>query len=115
MTPSPEQLYLDLMKKTLSYALWDEPGIPIETFNHRGALLKKPLISGGQVRVAGPIIRWDTREPEPAVRAVGVVARPAPLGGDGGDHAEPTTSGIGEVVHHRDEQAHRGAGQGRGA
>ena len=31
------------------------------------ALLKKPLVSSGQVRVAGPIIRWDTRQPDPAV------------------------------------------------
>ncbi len=31
------------------------------------ALLKKPLVSVGSVRVAGPIIRWDTREPEPTV------------------------------------------------
>lgn len=31
------------------------------------ALLKKPLVSGGEVRVSGPIIRWDTRRPEPAV------------------------------------------------
>ena len=31
------------------------------------ALLKKPLVSDGQVRVSGPIIRWDTRKPEPAV------------------------------------------------
>lgn len=42
---TPERLYLDLMKKALSYALWDEPGVPIETFNHRSALLKKPLVS----------------------------------------------------------------------
>lgn len=31
------------------------------------ALLKKPLVSSGTVRVSGPVIRWDTREPEPAV------------------------------------------------
>jgi outer membrane lipoprotein-sorting protein len=28
------------------------------------ALLKKPLVSSGVVRVAGPVIRWDTKEPE---------------------------------------------------
>src|SRR5688572_14422969 len=30
-------------------------------------LLKKPLVSSGQVRVSGPVIRWDTRKPEAAV------------------------------------------------
>src|SRR6185436_5773146 len=33
MTQKPELLYLDLMKKTLSFALWPEPAIPIATFN----------------------------------------------------------------------------------
>jgi hypothetical protein len=40
------QLYLDLMKRTLSYALWPAPGMPVETFNHRSALLRKPLVAG---------------------------------------------------------------------
>ena len=31
------------------------------------ALLKKPLVSSGKIRVAGPVIRWDTDKPEPAV------------------------------------------------
>jgi outer membrane lipoprotein-sorting protein len=31
------------------------------------ALLKKPLVSTGRVRVSGTIIRWDTQKPEPAV------------------------------------------------
>jgi outer membrane lipoprotein-sorting protein len=31
------------------------------------ALLKKPLVSSGVVRVVGPTIRWDTDKPEPAV------------------------------------------------
>jgi outer membrane lipoprotein-sorting protein len=31
------------------------------------ALLKKPLVSSGIVRVSGPVIRWDTREPEAQV------------------------------------------------
>lgn len=34
MTPKPEALYLDLMKKTLSFTLWPEPPIPLETFNY---------------------------------------------------------------------------------
>ena len=31
------------------------------------ALLKKPLVSGGKIRVAGSMIRWDTEKPDPAV------------------------------------------------
>jgi outer membrane lipoprotein-sorting protein len=31
------------------------------------ALLKKPLVSAGMVRVSGPVIRWDTKEPEAQV------------------------------------------------
>jgi outer membrane lipoprotein-sorting protein len=31
------------------------------------AVLKKPLISTGRVRVSGTVIRWDTQKPEPAV------------------------------------------------
>jgi outer membrane lipoprotein-sorting protein len=31
------------------------------------ALLKKPLISSGRIRMKGPVVRWDTERPEPAV------------------------------------------------
>jgi hypothetical protein len=31
----PEELYLDLMKKTLSFALWPEPPIPIDMFEYK--------------------------------------------------------------------------------
>ena len=37
----PAALYLDLMKKTLSYTLWEEPGVPIETFNYRRPPLRR--------------------------------------------------------------------------
>jgi outer membrane lipoprotein-sorting protein len=33
-------------------------------------LLKKPLISRGQVRVAGATMRWDTAKPEPSVMLI---------------------------------------------
>jgi outer membrane lipoprotein-sorting protein len=33
----------------------------------RTAMLKKPLVSLGKVRVAGATIRWDTQQPNPAV------------------------------------------------
>src|SRR4051812_3283973 len=31
------------------------------------ALLKKPLISSGRIRMKGPVVRWDTERPDPAV------------------------------------------------
>ena len=31
------------------------------------ALLKKPLVSAGRIRVKGSVVRWDTESPEPAV------------------------------------------------
>jgi outer membrane lipoprotein-sorting protein len=31
------------------------------------ALLKKPLVSTGRIRMKGPVVRWDTERPEPAV------------------------------------------------
>jgi len=31
------------------------------------ALLKKPLVSSGRVRMKGSVVRWDTEAPEPAV------------------------------------------------
>jgi O-methyltransferase len=37
------RLYLELIKKTLTYSLWPEPGIPIETFNSQRPLLKRLL------------------------------------------------------------------------
>ena len=41
----PEHLYLDLMKECLSYNLWPEPPIPIETFNYRRPAPKRLLVS----------------------------------------------------------------------
>jgi len=36
-------LYLDLIKKTLSFTLWEEPGVPIEVFNYRRPPLRRAL------------------------------------------------------------------------
>ncbi len=44
MKTKPELLYLDLMKKTLSFMLWDEPGIPIETFIYKRSLKERILL-----------------------------------------------------------------------
>jgi outer membrane lipoprotein-sorting protein len=34
------------------------------------AMLKRPLVSTGQVHVAGPAMRWDTQKPEPTVMLI---------------------------------------------
>lgn len=45
MTPkSANQLYLQLMKKTLTHSLWPEPPIPIEAFNYGRSFPKKQMI-----------------------------------------------------------------------
>jgi hypothetical protein len=41
----PELLYLNLMKKTLSFTLWPEPPIPITTFNYQRSPVKRFLVS----------------------------------------------------------------------
>lgn len=43
MTQSPEQLYLELLKKTLLFTLWPDPPVPITTFNHQYPPLKRFL------------------------------------------------------------------------
>src|SRR5258707_3338410 len=42
---NPTSLYLDLLKKTLSYSLWEEPAISIEVFNYQRPLLIRKIIS----------------------------------------------------------------------
>lgn len=44
MTPlTPEQLYLDLLKKTLSFSLWPEPPVPVAAFNYERPLWKRAI------------------------------------------------------------------------
>lgn len=43
MIASPEQLYLDLLKKTLLSTLWPDPPVPFTTFNHQRSPLKRAL------------------------------------------------------------------------
>jgi hypothetical protein len=44
MTASPQQLYLTLMKKALSFTLWEDTGYPIEAENHRRVWHKRLFI-----------------------------------------------------------------------
>jgi hypothetical protein len=43
--PDPALLYLDIMKKALSFSLWKEPGVPIETFNYKRTFLKRFFVN----------------------------------------------------------------------
>jgi hypothetical protein len=45
MKQKPELLYLDLMKKTLSFTLWPDPPIPITTSIYRKSPIQKLLVS----------------------------------------------------------------------
>ena len=45
MRRRPEDLYLDLLKKTLCFTLWPEPPIPIDTFNCVRSPLRKLVVS----------------------------------------------------------------------
>lgn len=44
MSATPELLYLDLMKKTLSFLLWEEVGVPIDMYAHLKSLPKRLFI-----------------------------------------------------------------------
>lgn len=45
MTQSPEQLYLNLLKKTLLFALWPDPPVSVTTFNPQQSPLKRFLLA----------------------------------------------------------------------
>lgn len=44
--PTPDELYIDLLKKTLSFSLWPEPPVPLGIFAPRRASLKRKLAQG---------------------------------------------------------------------
>lgn len=45
MKTKPEELYLDLLKKTLSFSLWPEPPLPLATFNYGRPAWKRGVIA----------------------------------------------------------------------
>jgi len=63
MKRGPEELYLDLIKKTLSFVLWQEPPIPAVTFNYERSPAKRFLIS----TISG-MLKLTTKELELAQR-----------------------------------------------
>ncbi|MBU1156728.1 MAG: TylF/MycF family methyltransferase [Proteobacteria bacterium] len=42
---TPEQRYLELLKKTLAFTLWPEPPVPIETFDYHRSPFKRKMAS----------------------------------------------------------------------
>ncbi len=52
MNTTPEHLYLDLLKKALSFSLWPEPPLPIATFNYARPAWKRGVVAVA-VRLAG--------------------------------------------------------------
>lgn len=45
MPRTPEKLYLDLLKKTLSFTLWPEPAKPLVMGNEQRSVLRRSIIS----------------------------------------------------------------------
>ncbi len=45
MAGTAEELYLDLLKKTLCFALWPEPPVPIDRFNYKRPPVKRFIAS----------------------------------------------------------------------
>ncbi len=49
---SPRDMYLDLMQKTLSFTLWKEPGVPIDTYLSRHDIFRR-MVVGSIARLLG--------------------------------------------------------------
>lgn len=45
MGEDSKQLYLSLLKQTLAFNLWQEPPVPLETFNYRRSLFSRAFVS----------------------------------------------------------------------
>ena len=45
MTTTPDRLYVELMKKTLAFAFWPEPLVPIDSLSHQRPPFKRWLVS----------------------------------------------------------------------
>lgn len=57
MNKKPEQLYLDMMKKTLSFSLWPEPLIPLEVYNFLRSGPRRALVNAAVRALSGTNIR----------------------------------------------------------
>jgi O-methyltransferase len=69
--PDPRDLYLELLKRALSYSLWDEPGLPLERLGYGGPLLRGAVHAvAAALRTAGLQL---VRVADPARRAEGAI------------------------------------------
>src|SRR5262245_5879681 len=66
MKTTPEQLYLDLLKKTLSFALWPEPPLPLRTFNYARPKWKRGLAAAAERLAAAAGVEIVKPAPAPA-------------------------------------------------
>lgn len=62
MNNKPEQLYLDLMKKTLSFSLWPEPLVPLELYQFRRNGLKRFVVSTAERALRNTNVRLALRQ-----------------------------------------------------
>ncbi len=61
------ELYLDLLKKTLAFSLWDEPGVPIDRYGHRTSRVRTASVAlvSRLFGLAGiKLVRSDASTPE---------------------------------------------------
>ena len=73
-TLKPEQLYLDLMKKTLSFSLWPEPPIPVDMFEYkRFRPIKRLLALTSRVLEVGQLQLVKQRAVDPSHREQGSI------------------------------------------
>jgi hypothetical protein len=63
MPSSPEQRYLDLVKRALTFSLWPEPPVPIETFNDRRPVARRVLVRLATAALGRTRLRLATVRP----------------------------------------------------
>jgi O-methyltransferase len=71
----PAALYLDLMKKALSYALWPAPAVPLEAFGHRRSRPRQAAVRllAGAARRVGLELHRPAPRPDPAEQDEGTI------------------------------------------
>ncbi len=70
----PSDLYLDLLKKTLSFSLWPEPPAPVETFRDSHGPLKRAVVWGiSKVLATRRLVLAKLPDVDPAEKAEGKI------------------------------------------
>lgn len=72
--PQPIDLYLDLLKKTLSFSLWPEPPTPIETFRDSSGPLQRIAVSAiSRLLATRRLVLAKERHVDPVEKAEGKI------------------------------------------